>query len=147
MRQVVVGSAEIELARPIDIGAPTIGTDFRPVVTRLQVHRGNEVHAGDVLAAVADRPVIVLPGRIPAFRTVLPGDRGSDVGELQRAMSSIGFSSSPDPCDPWSIQPALRCAATDARIAPVKMSETRFARNGEAESSFGVARDAPFSRS
>lgn len=53
-------------------------------LTRLAVGRGDEVHAGDVLYRVDERPVVVLEGSVPAFRALSVGVEGADVKQLTR---------------------------------------------------------------
>lgn len=62
-----------------------------PVVTSLPATPGKTVAAGDVLAIVGGRPVIALPGRLPAQRTLRTGATGDDVTQLQQALRGIGF--------------------------------------------------------
>ncbi|MER5435197.1 peptidoglycan-binding protein [Streptomyces sp. NPDC002588] len=54
---------------------------------------GAEVKEGDVLMQLSGRPVIVLRGSVPMYRTLAPGTSGDDVKQLQRALSRLGFSS------------------------------------------------------
>jgi peptidoglycan hydrolase-like protein with peptidoglycan-binding domain len=62
----------------------------RPVVTALPKPVGTQLQAGQVLAEVADRPVFVLPGRIPLLRDLHVGDEGPDVARLQVALRAAG---------------------------------------------------------
>ncbi|MFJ8842831.1 peptidoglycan-binding protein [Streptomyces cyaneofuscatus] len=59
----------------------------RAVVTELPVKTGDTVNVGDVVAEVSGRPVLVLPGRFPAYRDLRLGDKGPDVRQLQRALN------------------------------------------------------------
>ena len=49
------------------------------------------MRAGELLATVAQRPVFVFTGVIPAFRTMSPGMSGPDVQELQDGLAVAGF--------------------------------------------------------
>ncbi len=51
-------------------------------ITRLLVDRGDRVQAGDVLYRVDERPVAVLEGSVPAFRSLQTGVVGADVRQL-----------------------------------------------------------------
>jgi peptidoglycan hydrolase-like protein with peptidoglycan-binding domain len=64
------------------------------VITRIVKQPGQPVKAGDVLVEVSGRPVIALPGAVPAYRDLQPGDTGADIGELQAALTALGY---PDP--------------------------------------------------
>jgi HlyD family secretion protein len=63
----------------------------RSVVTGLPVRAGDKVRAGQVVAEVSGRPVLVLPGEVPAYRDILPGARGADVAQLQNALTNLGY--------------------------------------------------------
>ncbi|MGW2255432.1 peptidoglycan-binding protein [Kitasatospora sp. NPDC001660] len=61
------------------------------VVTGLPKKAGSQVAAGEVLAQVSGRPVIALPGSLPAYRDLKPGDKGPDVAQLQGALKQLGY--------------------------------------------------------
>ncbi|MFJ5019332.1 peptidoglycan-binding protein [Streptomyces griseoluteus] len=52
---------------------------------------GKEVKEGDVLMQVSGRPVLVLRGSVPMYRTLGPGTSGDDVKQLERALARLGF--------------------------------------------------------
>ncbi|MFE4962273.1 peptidoglycan-binding protein [Streptomyces sp. NPDC056660] len=52
---------------------------------------GVEVKEGDVLMQVSGRPVLVLRGPVPMYRTMGPGASGEDVKQLQQALTRLGF--------------------------------------------------------
>ncbi|EIV96113.1 peptidoglycan-binding protein [Frankia sp. QA3] len=68
-----------------DLATPKVGT-----ITGLpQV--GDELGSGKVLMRVDDRPVILLAGKIPAWRDLGPGAAdGDDVAELEQALLALG---------------------------------------------------------
>jgi uncharacterized membrane protein YgcG len=66
------------------------------VVTGMYVRPGDQVHSGEVVAEVSDRPVFVLQGSLPLWRNLVPGESGKDVGELQTALADLGYSSGAD---------------------------------------------------
>lgn len=80
-----------------------------PVVTATPVAVGGVVAAGDVLMEIAGRPVLVLPGRLPAYRDLVDGDDGPDVLQLERALVSLGY-------DPGTVDDVYT-AATGAAVA------------------------------
>lgn len=61
------------------------------VVTKMQVRQGQQIKAGHVLAEYSYRPVYALPGAIPAYRDMTPGESGPDITELQHALAQLGF--------------------------------------------------------
>ncbi|WP_128382437.1 peptidoglycan-binding protein [Streptomyces cavernae] len=53
--------------------------------------RDSELKEGSVLMQVSGRPVIVLRGAVPMYRTIGPGSSGDDVRQLQNALNRLGF--------------------------------------------------------
>ncbi len=92
----LVFRANVVAANATPVEMPTLPGGSQPVVTAVEKKAGNSINEGDVLFAVADRPVIVLRGAIPAFRTMTPGDVGTDVTELQQALHRLGYSTGTD---------------------------------------------------
>lgn len=60
-------------------------------VTSVSASAGQEITAGTVMYAVDLRPVVVMKGTTPAFRTMQSGDRGTDVAQLQTFLIEAGF--------------------------------------------------------
>lgn len=60
-------------------------------VTSVDLADGSEVGAGDVVATIDLRPVVVAEGEVPAFRAMAEGTRGDDVAQLQRLLAGLGF--------------------------------------------------------
>lgn len=60
-------------------------------LTRMPVRSGDRVRPGQVIAEIDGRPVILLRGRLPAYRDLHEGDHGPDVSQLQRALQSLGY--------------------------------------------------------
>lgn len=83
--------ADVVAVGKVAVMAPSAPPGELPIVTAVNIAPGSTVHAGQVLFAVALRPVFALQGPIPAFRTMLPGDRGIDVQELQGGLRAIGL--------------------------------------------------------
>ncbi|MCW2544380.1 MAG: hypothetical protein JWM40_1932 [Frankiales bacterium] len=52
---------------------------------------GDTVSCGDVLYRVDDRPVLLLCGGTPAYRSLASGDSGSDVAELNANLVRLGY--------------------------------------------------------
>ena len=61
------------------------------VVTGVFAAVGQQVRAGKPLLQYSGRPVFLLPGKIPAYRDLLPGETGQDVTQLQKALASLGY--------------------------------------------------------
>ena len=88
----------------------TAGGDL-PVVTASPYGYGSQVGAGDAVIAVANHPVIVMPGNIPAYRTLAYGDSGPDVAELQAALALVGLPAGNDPSGSYGLGTAAAVAA------------------------------------
>jgi hypothetical protein len=76
---------------PVSIAAPQ-DLPGNPVVTSARLHIGETVRDGSLVATVAERPVFLLAGSVPAFRTITPGTTGVDVHELQQGLDAAGYS-------------------------------------------------------
>lgn len=59
-------------------------------VTRLP-ESGEEITRGKALYRVDDRPVVLMYGAVPAYRTLRTGDEGADVEELERNLRALGY--------------------------------------------------------
>jgi peptidoglycan hydrolase-like protein with peptidoglycan-binding domain len=87
----VVIRGRVEVEYEMEIPAPTSPTEALPVVVELPVGVGGQASSGQVIAVVADRPVMVLEMAVPLWRSLHPGDEGSDVERLQRALGELGY--------------------------------------------------------
>lgn len=67
-----------------DIGGPAVVTGQVPTV-------GNDITAGQVILEVAGRPVILLTGELPVYRTLRAGVSGPDVQQLRQALAALGI--------------------------------------------------------
>jgi peptidoglycan hydrolase-like protein with peptidoglycan-binding domain len=76
-------SVEVELADS-EVADAAVVTGRAPEV-------GSELKAGAVALEVAGRPVFVLPGGLPAYRTLRTGMSGPDVRQLKRALRAVGI--------------------------------------------------------
>jgi multidrug efflux pump subunit AcrA (membrane-fusion protein) len=54
-------------------------------------HVGDNVDCGQVLYRVDDKPVLLLCGPTPAYRSLAQGDRGPDVAELNANLVALGY--------------------------------------------------------
>lgn len=73
-----------------DGSAYTVFNQARGTYTELP-HVGERTDCGDVLYRVDDRPVLLLCGTTPAYRSVAQGDRGPDVAELNANLVHLGY--------------------------------------------------------
>ncbi|NTW40131.1 MAG: hypothetical protein HGA44_09610 [Cellulomonadaceae bacterium] len=75
----------------LELSLETGSVDGPVVVTGSVPRVGDELAAGSVALEVVGRPVIVLPGAIPVYRTLSAGMSGPDVRQLKDALASIGI--------------------------------------------------------
>ena len=86
-----------------DLGGPAVVTGQVPEV-------GATFDAGDIALEVTGRPVIVLPGDLPVYRTMRVGVSGPDVVQLKQALNGVGI-------NPGSLTSPLFDAATSTAVA------------------------------
>lgn len=89
---------EIAYSDPVEVRIDTSGSAGPSVVTGQVPEEGTELEALSVALEVAGRPVIVLPGELPAYRTLQVGVSGPDVVQFKTAMRAIGLDAG-DPAD------------------------------------------------
>ena len=66
-------------------------TSGRPGTLTRIADEGATLHRGDVLYEVDQRPVVLMFGEVPAYRTLSSGVEGRDVRQLQRNLLALGF--------------------------------------------------------
>lgn len=94
--ELVQVQATASIGKTVTVDAPSDLAGSLPVVTSVAVAAGQQVTAGRLLATVADRPVFVFAGTIPAFRAMSPGVSGPDVAELQQGLAAAGYGTGGD---------------------------------------------------
>lgn len=67
-----------------DIGGPAVVTGQVPEV-------GTDIVAGSIILEVTGRPVILLTGELPVYRTLRAGVSGPDVVQLRAALAALGI--------------------------------------------------------
>lgn len=80
----VVPAVSTELFGP----SPEDGADA--IVTAVFVEPGGSVAEGERIVEVSGRPVFVVEGSVPGFRSLRPGMSGTDVAQLQAALARSG---------------------------------------------------------
>lgn len=86
----IVLQAKVSHGYSYTVYAPSALADS-PVVTSENVSPGERVDSGDLIGTVAEQPVFVMRGRVPAFRSIGPGVNGVDVTELQDGLKAAGY--------------------------------------------------------
>lgn len=85
----VIMRGEITYADPLEIEIDTAGLTERAVVTGRLPKEGDILKTGDVAIELAGRPVIVLQGELPAYRSLQVGMSGPDVKQLKEALAGL----------------------------------------------------------
>ena len=89
LRHAITVQGIVRARRPILVRATA---PFSTVtLTRMPEKAGDRVKPGHVVAEIDGRPVILLRGRLPAYRNLHEGDHGPDVSQLQRELLSLGY--------------------------------------------------------
>ncbi|MHB1594432.1 MAG: peptidoglycan-binding protein [Streptosporangiaceae bacterium] len=89
LRNPIVVPGVVRAGTTVSVTASTpIGT---PIVTRLPIRPGDRIRPGQVIAEIDGRPILLLQGRLPAYRDLHEGDTGPDVRQLQVALERLGY--------------------------------------------------------
>ena len=89
LRDPIVLTGVIRAARTITV---TAAAPYATVtVTAMPVRPGERVRPGRVIAEIDGRPVLLLRGRLPAYRDLHEGDAGPDVAQLQSDLGQLGY--------------------------------------------------------
>lgn len=84
-------SATASWGGTLDHGTPfTVTSPVEGTLTRLP-DQGETVERGDELYRVNERPVILLYGSIPMYRSLEPGDSGVDAEQLEANLEALGY--------------------------------------------------------
>jgi hypothetical protein len=88
------GTARFGLPQPISLAPSALKANTAGTITTLP-SVNTQFKEGDVLFTTSGRPVLVLEGLTPAFRDLVPGTSGKDVGQLEQALKRLGFDPGP----------------------------------------------------
>ncbi|WP_309135689.1 hypothetical protein [Cellulomonas sp.] len=95
----VVLRGDVGYDDPVELRVETGGTEGGPAVVTGQVKEvGATLDAAAVALEVVGRPVIVLPGELPTYRSLRVGVSGPDVQQLRTALRALGIDAG-DPAD------------------------------------------------
>lgn len=90
----------------VDLRVETSDLSERAVVTGQVPEVGSTLDAGSVALEIAGRPVVVLPGDLPTYRTLRVGVSGPDVAQLKAALGALGIGSGAPGSDLYDAQTA-----------------------------------------
>lgn len=105
------------------------------VVTRLPPVAGTSVVEGQVVVEVSGRPVFVMLGDVPVYRSLQPGMSGADVMQLQAALIRLGYAPNADGVFGEATKQAITALYSAAGFTPVE-SPTTVAEVSAAEQAF-----------
>ncbi|MGY1714478.1 hypothetical protein ACI78R_08480 [Geodermatophilus sp. SYSU D01106] len=82
---------EVGYADSVEVTIDTSAVPGPAVVTGQVPEVGSELDAVEVALEIAGRPVVVLPGELPAYRTLRVGVSGPDVVQFKEAVRAVGL--------------------------------------------------------
>ncbi|HEY0187644.1 MAG TPA: hypothetical protein VGC67_09170 [Cellulomonas sp.] len=100
----------------VDLRVETADLGERAVVTSQVPEVGATLDAGSVALEIAGRPVIVLPGVLPTYRTLRSGVSGPDVVQLKQALAALGIAAGDPGSDLYDAATAAGVAALYQRV-------------------------------
>ncbi len=86
---IVRGQLEFSDTESLAVQPTTI--DGTTIITRTMVEVGDDLNEGDVMIEVAGRPVFVLEGALPEYRSLIPTADGPDILQLEEALERLGL--------------------------------------------------------
>lgn len=107
---------EVGFADPVEVKIDTSAISGPAVVTGQVPALGAELTQLSVALEVAGRPVIVLPGELPAYRTLRFGVAGPDVVQFKEAMRAVGIDAGDPGNDVFDEQAATAVTALYAAV-------------------------------
>ena len=113
----IVVRGRVEVRQEVAVRGPAPPPEGLAVVEDLPAEVGGEVSSGQVVAVVAGRPVMVLAMPVPLWRTLRPGDEGTDVERFQRALQDLGYGVGADGVYGPATQQAVRAWYRDRGFA------------------------------
>lgn len=91
IQNTVTTRADVAYADAVDVKVDTTGLGGPAVVTGRVPEVGSTLEAGSVALEVAGRPLLVLPGALPSYRSLRAGLSGPDVLQLKAALAGLGL--------------------------------------------------------
>jgi hypothetical protein len=87
---IIRGDVRFDQPAGITLADPPAVLGGASIVT-LAPEEGTDLTEGSLVIEVSGRPILILQGDLPMFRTIRPGDDGDDVLQLEEALARIGF--------------------------------------------------------
>jgi len=116
---------EVGYADAVEVTIDTASLAGPAVVTGNVPEVGATLNALSIALEVAGRPVIVLPGSLPAYRTLAFGMSGPDVVQFKEAMRAVGIDAGDPASDVFDATAASAVSALYAQVGyPAPTAET-----------------------
>ncbi|GAB3894390.1 hypothetical protein GCM10029964_072780 [Kibdelosporangium lantanae] len=123
LRSTVVaqGTVAYGAPSPLALTGTVGGVEGTQLITKAPTV-GATLKQGDLALEVSGRPVFVLAGEVPMYRSLTVGAKGDDVKQLQKALRALGFSSPTsgtfDTATGTAVKRLYTKAGYDAVVAP-----------------------------
>jgi peptidoglycan hydrolase-like protein with peptidoglycan-binding domain len=91
LSQTVISRGTVRPEVSVEVHAPS-SIEGETIITSIGVGVGDEAAEGTRLVEVSGRPVFLMSGAVPVYRTLKPGMSGADVAQLQQALTRLGYS-------------------------------------------------------
>jgi len=112
----VVLRGDAVYADPVSVTLETSDLVGPAVVTGHIPDVGATIDAGSVLLEMTGRPVIVLPGDVPVYRSLRAGASGPDVVQLKAALAALGINAGNPASDVYDAATAKGIEALYSRV-------------------------------
>ncbi|MCC6435677.1 MAG: peptidoglycan-binding protein [Acidimicrobiales bacterium] len=144
LSQNVVVRGDVELADSVQVKVDAAIAGGGPaIVTAAPVAEGSALVEGTLLLEVAERPVVLLAGELPMFRTLSLGSRGDDVAQFEASLARLGFDPGPqDALFDAGTEAAVRAWYTQLGYAPVGPTTAEAQRLRDAQDAVDAAQKA-----
>lgn len=87
----LAAAATVQPGRTTPVALTSGSSSGETVVSAVRVKDGQAIVSGQVVLELSGRPIFVLPGQLPAYRIIMPGQGGPDVVQLQTALRGLGL--------------------------------------------------------
>ncbi|MGZ5384597.1 MAG: peptidoglycan-binding protein [Acidimicrobiia bacterium] len=91
---IIRGDVRFDLPATVTLSDPPAVLGGAAIVT-LAPEVDTDLEEGGLALEVSGRPILVLEGELPMFRTMRPGDEGDDVLQMEEGLARIGFDPGP----------------------------------------------------
>lgn len=119
----VIQRGDVTPEESVSIGVPA-SVEGDPVVTQVDVAAGDEVAEGTKVVEISGRPVFVMLGAVPVYRSLKPSMEGADVRQLQEALVRVGYPVDVDGVYGAQTKEAVKEFYKSSGYEPVPASET-----------------------